>query len=279
MSETIQNTPFSTLLAQVAAQPDGSSLTVTEDWAQGRTLFGGISAALCAATGERLAGEGIEGAPPPLRSAQVAFIGPAAGDLRLSGEVLRRGKSVTFVQADLHAEGKLATRAILTYGAARQSTIDDETLVMPAVPQPEDCVGLHPPSGGPGFTRNFDIRSADPAFSLRRRDEARQPSSPDLKLWARHKDPAAGAGGPALLAMADVPPPAAIRLMTAWAPISSMTWMVDVLNDPLEGDDGWRFLHCFAEVTRHGYSSQAMALWDRNGRPLAIGRQNIAVFS
>ena len=36
-------TPFTTLLAQLAAQPDGSSLTVTDDWTQGRTLFGGLA--------------------------------------------------------------------------------------------------------------------------------------------------------------------------------------------------------------------------------------------
>ena len=42
------STPFTTLLAQLAEAPDGSRLAVTDDWTQGRTLFGGLSAAFCA---------------------------------------------------------------------------------------------------------------------------------------------------------------------------------------------------------------------------------------
>jgi acyl-CoA thioesterase len=269
-------TPFTTLLAQLAEAPDGSTLTVTEDWGQGRTLFGGISGALCVASAERTLGEGA----PPLRSAQFAFIGPASGPLRLSTEILRRGKSTIFVQADLHAEAGLATRAILTFGAARQSTIDDTDLTAPATVNPDDCSPLHPAGKGPGFVANFEIRPANgvAVFSREARETAQRP---DLLLWARHRDAAAGMGAPALIALADTPPPAAIRLMTTPAPISTMTWMVDILPPPPPGpeDRGWRLLRSSAEVTREGYSSQAMTLWDEQGRPLVIGRQNIAVFS
>ena len=76
-------TPFTTLLAQLDQAPDGSALTVTPDWGQGRTLFGGISAALCVAAAERAIGADA----PPLRSGQFAFIGPASGPLRLSTEI------------------------------------------------------------------------------------------------------------------------------------------------------------------------------------------------
>jgi len=275
------STPFTTLLAQLAEAPDGSRLAVTDDWTQGRTLFGGLSAAFCALAGTRAAGEGLEGPPPPLRSGQFAFVGPASGPLRLSTEILRRGKSTVFVQADLHGEAGLACRAILTFGAARASAIDDIDLAPPTARPIADCPPLHGPGGGPGFTANFDIRPALEAFSFRP-DPANPPATPlrpDLLLWARHKDEAAGAGPAALLALADVPPPAAIRLMKAPAPISTMTWMVDLFEPPpAESDSGWRLLRSSAELTREGYSSQAMALWDETGRPLAIGRQNVAVF-
>lgn len=269
-------TPFTTLMAQLADQPDGSTLTVTPDWGQGRTLFGGISAALCVASAERVIGADA----PPLRSGQFAFIGPASGPLRLSTEILRRGKSTIFVQADLHGEAGLATRAILTFGAGRDSAIDDEDLKAPeGILDPETCPPLHPEGKGPGFVANFQIRPANgkTIFSA----EARLTKNrPDLLLWCRHRDENAGMGAAALIALADTPPPAAVRLMPVSAPISTMTWMVDILSPPpLKNDRGWRLLKSTAEVTRNGYSSQSMALWDEAGRPLVVGRQNIAVFA
>jgi acyl-coenzyme A thioesterase PaaI-like protein len=181
-------TAFSTLMSQLADAPDGSTLTVTEDWAQGRTLFGGISAALCATVGQQKAAEGREDGAPPLRSGQFAFIGPASGPLRLSAEVLRRGKSTVFVQADLFGEAGLAARALLTFGAARPSAIDDLDLTAPATVAPDDCPPLHGRSGsGPNFIANFEIRPADGVAIFSR--EAREADNrPDLLLWARHKD-------------------------------------------------------------------------------------------
>jgi hypothetical protein len=70
--------------------------------------------------------------------------------------------------------------------------------------------------------------------------------------------------------------------MKTAAPVSTMTWMVDILTPRVAPDaatdTGWRLLRSTAEVTREGYSSQAMTLWDQNGQPLVIGRQNVAVF-
>ncbi|NBU27544.1 MAG: thioesterase family protein [Caulobacteraceae bacterium] len=274
-------TSFSDLLAQLDAAPDGSRLEVSEDWTQGRTLFGGLTAAFCVAKGERVAAEGHDGPLPPLRSGQFAFVGPASGPLKLSGEVLRRGKSTVFVQVDLVGEAGLATRALLTFGAARQSSMDDEDLPAPSAPGPEDSPLLHGSSGGPSFVRHFDIRSAD-GVPLRPTDpDAPRPVlRPDLLLWARHRDEAAGFGPAALMALADIPPPAAMRLMTRPGPISTMTWMVDLMAPPpLAEDAGWRLLRSTAQITRSGYSSQSMSLWDQAGRPLVIGRQNVAVFS
>jgi hypothetical protein len=275
-------TAFSTLLSQLAATPDGSTLDITDNWKQGRTLFGGLSAALCAAAGERIAAEGLEGGAPPLRSAQFAFIGPASGPIHIAAQVLRRGKSTVFVQADLTGEAGLATRGLLTFGAARPSSMDDEDMAPPAHLAPDDCPPLHGRSGGPGFTSHFDIRPADgvPFFS-RDPDTPRVPARPDLTLWARHRDEAADGvnAAAALIALADIPPPAAMRLMTKPMPISTMTWMIDILTPPPRPEDsGWRLLRSTAQVTRDGYSSHSMTLWDDIGRPLVIGRQNVAVF-
>lgn len=272
---------FSEVMAELAAN---GGVTVGDDWTQGRTLFGGLSAALAAADATRLAGEGQEGGAPPLRSGQFAFIGPAAGPVTVSSTVLRRGRSAVFVQADVMAEAGLALRAILTFGSARPSATSYSDLPPPPAKPANDCPSLHGPSGGPGFAAHFDVRPADGELWFKRREDGsveRKLGKPDLILWAKHRDPRAGTDPVALLALGDIPPPAAMRLMHTPAPISTMTWMVDFLNPPQPPsaeDDGWRLLRSTAEVVTEGYCSQSMSLWDSAGRPLLASRQNVAVF-
>lgn len=272
---------FSEVLAELSAT---GGVEVGSDWTQGRTLFGGLSAALAAADGTRAAGEGQEAGAPPLRSGQFAFIGPAAGPVTVSSTVLRRGRSAVFVQSDVMAEAGLALRAILTFGTARPSAMSYEDMPPPSVLPVADCPSLHGPSGGPGFAAHFDVRPGDGELWFKRQDDGsveRKLGKPDLILWARHRDPAAGTDPIALLALGDIPPPAAMRLMQTPAPISTMTWMVDFLQPPTPApaeDDGWRLLRSTAEVVTEGYCSQSMYLWDSAGRPLLAGRQNVAVF-
>jgi hypothetical protein len=61
-------------------------ITLPADWLQGRTAYGGLSAALCLQATVRSHAD-----LPPLRSAQFCFIGPATGELDIAAAVLRQG--------------------------------------------------------------------------------------------------------------------------------------------------------------------------------------------
>ena len=54
---------------------------------------------------------------------------------------------------------------------------------------------------------------------------------------------------------------------------------MDITGLPGPDDDGWRLLRSTAETIGEGYSTQVMHLWDRQGRPLVLARQNVAVFA
>jgi len=69
-----------------------------------------------------------------------------------------------------------------------------------------------------------------------------------------------------------------MTLFPRFGPISTMTWSIDIVGLPAEGDDGWRLLRSTAETIGNGYSTQAMMLWDAAGAPLIAARQNVAVF-
>src|SRR5690606_6594214 len=83
------------VVEQLTPEADGFAIDAPEDWGQGRTLYGGMTAALAYEAVKRAHGE-----LAPLRSAQFSFIGPATGRLRFTSTLLRRGRSSTIIAAD-----------------------------------------------------------------------------------------------------------------------------------------------------------------------------------
>ena len=260
-------TPFSALAASITPRGEAFEATITQDWQQGRTTYGGLTAALCVQAA-------LHALPdvPPLRSAQFTFVGPASGTVRMAPSILRRGKSTVFVGVDMVGEGGLATRATLAFAAARQSVHAMENLPAPAAPKPEECPSFFGNEAGPDFAHHFDYRQAGGALPRS------QAAEPYYQLWLRHRDATLGGGIPALIALADAPPPAAMALFTAAAPISTMTWSMDVFDVPAEAGAPWRLMTCHAEKIGDGYSTQEMIIWTEAGVPLMIARQNIAIF-
>lgn len=261
-------TPFSVLLATLEPGADGYSIAVTDDWLQGRTLYGGLSAALSYEAAIRQFPD-----LPPLRSAQFSFIGPATGTVRIVPAILRQGRSTVFVSVDLTGDSGLAARSLLSFGAPRQSAFDDSTLAPPQVPGPEQSESFFGGRPGPTFAQHFDYRLAGGFRPMSRA------AAPDMLIWLRHLDDAAPANATSLIALADAPPPAAMTRFTAPAPISTMTWSIDLLSPPPADDSGWRLVRSTAEHTAAGYSAQAMMVWGPNGEPMMVARQNVAIFA
>lgn len=261
-------TEFTALMTGMAKAADGWSAHVGDDWLQGRTVYGGLAAALCmqAALNEL-------GAVPPLRSAQIAFVGPAAGELQLKVSVLRKGKSTLFANVDLTGEAGLATRAMFCFGAARSSAFTHVAIPAPDLKDPDACPNFfHNAPPALRFVSHFDGRfiAGSPPFS--------GSADPQMSLWLRHREADIAPSLVSLIALADAPPPAVSARSTAPSPISTMTWSIDMLSDEITTDDGWWLIHNVAEQIAGGYSSQAMTLWNRKGVPIMASRQNIAVF-
>ena len=258
----VMPTPFTDLVSGLAAP-----VSVPDDWRQGRTAYGGLSAALALAAARR-AHEGL----PPLRTAQVGFVGPATGAMAIETRVLRAGKSMTFVGTDTVGEAGPCARCLFGFGAARGSEIDMDDVPMPDVPGPEDLPAMDAGPDGPAFLQHYEVRAAagDPPFSGAA--EAR------FLLWVRHRDPSARRGETALLALADAPPPAFLSMLTKPAPTASVTWQADLLTDAHDSADGWYLCGTSGEAAVDGYGGQSHMVWARDGEPVMAGRQSVAVF-
>ncbi|MEM1105457.1 MAG: thioesterase family protein [Pseudomonadota bacterium] len=266
----MKETSFSQLLAGFQPSSGGEGeVEIPADWMQGRTTYGGLTAAISFKAAERVCPD------LPVRSAQIAFIGPVGGAVSVSSSLLRRGKNSAFVGVDVTGEGNLAARCLFAFGKTRTSDLAHQDMPMPHdLPAPEGTTALFPDGGmRPNFTRHFNMRLAEGALPMSGGE------APLLGLWLRHKDRAAEAGPATVLAIADAPPPAAITMFQRPGAISSMTWMAEFVGDPSAATAaGWYYARHSSETIKDGYAAQSMSLWTEDGAPCLIGRQTVAVF-
>lgn len=245
---------------------DGLTIDAPPLWSQGRTLYGGMTAALChEAARTHVAPEAR------LRSAQFAFIGPASGRLTLVPKVARQGRSSSVIVVDMIANDALVANATFVFGAARDSVIAYDRDLFPTVVPPDDCPLLFPDGHSPvSFANNFEVRLAAGSFLF-------SGGEPEFTLWVRFRDPQTVDPVTALLALADSPPPAAMTLFPQPAAISTATWAVDLMHAP-DAIDGWHLLRSTGEQASDGYAMQDLTLWNAKGRRLVRGRQCVAIF-
>lgn len=264
---------MSSLAAAVATlvrEGDAFLFDAPEAWSQGRTLYGGMTAAIAFEAVTRSHSE-----LAPLRSAQLTFIGPATGRLRFTSTMLRRGRSSALIAADCFNDDGPAARAVFVFGAARESKVQHDLAPKPDVASAEACPPFRKEGGTmrPGFWNNFETRLAA-GSRLLEPDAARA----EFLVWTRFLDTGGADSTTAMLALADCLPPAAMVHFPQPAPISTMTWTIDVAHVP-PSVDGWHLLSSTSEHAAAGYSLQNMAMWSASGDLIALGRQAVAIFA
>ena len=258
---------FAALLAGAVPHEHGFGLAVPKCWLQGRTAYGGFSAALALAAVARAAGEGL----PPLRSAVFSMMAPVAGEAEVSAQIIRRGRNATWAEARIHSGEGLAFTANLVFMGAVDSALHlndravPEGLIAPDVGRPVIYTDYTPV-----FLReNFEVRYALPSAGAPRAEMCR---------WVRLNDRAGLDPMLELVLLADALPPGVMPLLTPGVPVSTMHWQVNLLTAAPATDDGWWLLRSAGDYAEAGASSQRMAIWNAGGAPVLAGLQSVAVF-
>ena len=238
---------------------------IPDDWLQGRTSYGGLSTAMALHCAMR-----SDADLPPLRSAQVSFVGPLSGPVMITAHRLRRGKNAAFIQADVESEAGLGLRCTFVFMRAIESAVDYETTTVPDFPRPGPGDVTYKGHPQVAFTQQFEF--------VDRRD------GPELKpaewlRWTRLNERDGLDPMIELIAVADCLPPAALRLLSRTVPLSSLTWMLNVLGPTPATEDGWWLLRSDADYARAGSSSQVMGIWNAAGQRVAEQMQSVALFA
>ncbi|HTS86173.1 MAG TPA: thioesterase family protein [Usitatibacter sp.] len=260
-------TPYSTLLSRIEAGSGRASLEVPDDWLQGRTLFGGLQAAIALRAMRTLVPDA------PLRSLQSTFIAPVAGGrVEARARVLRSGRNATHVEARIVDGEETLALVVGVFGLARESLVKI-VAEQPAVEASRPIEMQYVPGAMPAFTQHFKarwVKGGPPFTGATARDNV-------IDLGMRDPGPMSEYH---VVAMADFIPPIALSFLTERAHAASLSWMLELLVDDVSAlsPDGWR-LDAHVVAGHDGYTHQSLELWGPDGMLAALGRQTMVVFA
>ena len=161
------------------------------------------------------------------------------------------------------------------FGASRESDLG-VGFPAPEAPNPHECEPYTPKEYEafvPVFFHKFDTRLIEGGRPATSQDEGY------IRVWSRHHHENSRDGTPSLLCIGDVLPPGALPMLKRPVPVSSMTWMFNILSDTPSTEDGWWHIETRLTAAHGGYSSQVMRVWNYSGELIAEGMQSVTIFA
>jgi acyl-CoA thioesterase len=260
---------FSEVLGSMQFDGSMGTVTVSDDWSQGRATYGGLVTAVGNEALRRLVP-----ADRLLRSLQTTFVGPAgATTWRIKAEVLRVGKAVTLARCDVIDGEQVAATVLGVYGGPRESAVEVRPVPTPS-PRTVDEINevRFQPGLSPTFMQHFAIRWAHGAKPF-----SGSPRTP-TKAFIRHRD-AAALTESHVVGLIDCIPTPAMSMFKERAPASSLVWTIEFFEHRFDfSPDRWWRIDTDIDAATSGYVNQTGVLHDPDGKPIALSRQLFAVF-
>jgi len=252
-----------------------NEFSVNSSWGQGRTLFGGLTAALVY---EKI--KQSVSLERPLRSISINFSGQALADslLSISEQVLSNGKSISQINGQLFQNDRVVTQVCACFGTERESDIEIPT---PKENLPE--LGTHPRLNyikglTPEFIQHFEFEYCKGQLPFT--------NSPlnELAGWVRFKEPGQNFTEGHLIALIDAWPPTVFQKLKKPAPCATISWNLEIvqplsqLNQSLSASD-WFYYSAEIKQAHHGYAHTEAKVYAPDGTLIALSRQLIAVYA
>ncbi len=269
-------TPLAQVLDHRQREGQRVSFRITEDWQQGRTMFGGVLSVMAVQ-----AMRDICGSDWPLRALQTNFVGPVSpGLVHVDVTLLRQGKNIRQVKAQIlqaNAEGVEQVAGILlgSFGVGRES-------VLPSLRPPQVAVAnavetSYPwpfiPGMTPPFTRHLEFRHAEGGVPFSGDD------SWHSRTYVRLLDNAGIDTELQAIILADAGPTPALAQLRGYTPASSVSWALELRPVSIGQRDGhWR-MDKDALAVGEGFVNEKTTLWTPCGQLAALGYQVVAVYA
>ena len=247
------------------------TLSISKDWTQGRTAFGGVSAAMIyAAIKEKVTADRV------LRSYSVNFVGPLHADAPFDIEVdiLRQGKSATQAIARAIQDGKTAIMCQACFGVARESKIEVKNTDKHTMSVPTKANFLPQlPKVTPKFLRHLDLARVEGGLPFTGSNKSH------IHGWMRFTQAPQKITDAHVIALIDAWPPTTLQMLRWPAPASTMCWNIEFIHPHSEfSPTDWFAYQANTRQAAHGYGHTEANIWDSQGELIAISRQTVALF-
>lgn len=246
--------------------------TIDDSWAQGRSVFGGLSAALLLTHVE----EHTKFLDRELRSIHVQFCSALFVNepVTLKYSVLSTGKSVANIQASLYQNNEIKTFITCCFANERPSQIQVDTPIVD-ISSPYSQARPFPfiPGMTPNFIQHLDLRQSSDNMPF-----SGSKNMP-IKGWMQFKSPSSQLNDSAILALIDAWPPGVLPMLKQPAPASSVTWNVEFLHPRQKlAADTPLYYECEVTQASSGLAHTQARITSPNGETIALSRQLVAVY-
>ncbi|MCW8108754.1 thioesterase family protein [Alteromonas ponticola] len=249
-----------------------TALTIPKDWSQGRTAFGGISAAIVYTAIKQMVNDDTR----LLRSFTTNFVGPLALDTEFTVRVtkLRAGKNVSQYTGEVIQNGHVCVFSQACFALARKSKIAVENSQRHSMPAPTKAKFIPQiPKITPKFIQHFDLSIDQGGIPFTGKKTASYHgymrfSNPPEKIHDAH-----------VIALIDAWPPTLLQMLRWPAPASTGSWNIEFIHPHREvsGED-WFAYQAHTRQAADGYGHVEATIWDKYNQVIALSRQTVAVF-
>ncbi len=259
---------FDEIMAIAAEQHE---LVIPAEWAQGRTVYGGLSAGLlCEAVSKDVDPD------RRLRYLELGFRRPLETEkpFRVEMEQVSAGRTVVVRHAQIVQDDVTRVTAQANFVAKMESSVEIETFRPPTLkpPNAEGTMKMGGP-GFPAFTRFLDFHTTTDGLPFHGNEV------PKLGGWMRFRTGPDAITKSHLVCLIDAFPPAPVTHYREMVPLSTINWGIH-FAEPLDGLRGDDFLGYLARVNffRDGYGSTTADIWAPDGRLLAKSYQTFVIY-
>ncbi len=261
---------FNTLLDGVDNRSNSGPLSIPQNWSQGRTAFGGLlTAMIVRAMSAEVDDKRL------LRFITISFVNPVTpGDgFIIDVNKLQEGRTVTQMEGRAVQGDKTIAVVQSGFGLPRESSIHIDSAEAPVVPPPEDGTGLmYIPGISPQFLQNFDLRQVLGDLPFTGSKNSR------VGGWMRFKGGLDLFTDAHLIALIDVWPVGVLPMLRAPAPMSTLSWNVQLTHPYDVAPDEWLFYQATVRHTRAGYAASEASVWNEAGSLVAFSNHVVTVY-
>ena len=206
-----------------------------------------------------------------LRSMTIHYLTPPKlGPVDISVTTIRSGRSVTFLRFEMIQNSEIVLVATGLW-ASSNNGIESPQIVMPEVPDPEDCpVPIRLTDSPTRLHEKWEIRSVNQAFGVLTENNASH-----MRWWIRPKE-TSPISSALLVAAADaLPPPIFFHSDTVkMAPTVDLTIHVRAeINSVKWGPAAWLLAEFVTNHASGGFIEEDGLIWNNDGTLLCMSRQ------